>query len=228
MNGRLAALEKDVKEVKTEVHTLTQKQASTETDVVTLRNEIKEVKESVGNSSDSARDGLLSEMKDREERKLNVIVNGLKESSAVEKTQVQEEENALLSGLFQEMQMNVEPTENIKFKTRLGAKQPNKQRPFLVKFRDQRTRDNVLQNAQRITSPGIRIRPDLTKLQREEDERFKRKIDVDNMDEPSDESGDFRWKVVGPPGGLRKVKTRNIQEWEQAHQRREERREKRE
>ena len=35
-----------------------------------------------------------------------------------------------------------------------------------------------------------------------------------------DDSGDFRWKLAGPPGNLRKVKVRNIQEWEQAQQRR--------
>ena len=229
LNGRLAKLEKEVKDVKTDVETLNEKHDSTGQEVADLRNELKEVKKSVEKASASDQGDVLSEMKDREARKLNVIINGLKESTATEKTQVQEEENVLLNGLFGNMQMNVATTtENIKFKTRLGAKQPNKQRPFLVKFRDQRTRDDVLRNARRITTSGIRIKPDLTKLQREEDEKFKKKVDEDNNDEPSDESGDFRWKVVGPPGDLRKVKTRDIQEWQQAHQRREERREQRE
>ena len=45
---------------------------------------------------------------------------------------------------------------------------------------------------------------------------FKKVIDEENQSNPKDESGDFRWKVAGPPGNLRKVKIRNIQEWEEA------------
>ena len=60
----------------------------------------------------------------------------------------------------------------------------------------------------------------LKKKQRDEDEKFKRKLDEENEAEPKDESGDFRWKVAGPPGNLRKVKFRNIQQWEEEQQRR--------
>ena len=67
---------------------------------------------------------------------------------------------------------------------------------------------------------GIRLKPDLTKKERDEDEKFKRMLDEENRAEPKDDSGDFRWKLAGPPGNLRKVKVRNIQEWEQAQQRR--------
>ena len=63
-------------------------------------------------------------------------------------------------------------------------------------------------------------KPDLTKKQRDEDEKFIRSLDEENESEPKDDLGDFRWKLAGPPGNLRKVKMRNIQEWEQAQERR--------
>ena len=118
------------------------------------------------------------------------------------------------------MQMNPNISDSIKFKTRLGVKQAGKQRPFLVKFRNVRTRDDVLQNARKITDSGVRMKPDLTKMGREEDENFKKKVDTENEAKPEDDSGDFRWKVAGPPGNLRKVKVRDIKEWEAAQQRR--------
>ena len=164
----------------------------------------------------------MSEIKDREERKHNVIVNGLKESTAVEKAEVQAEENDHLNKLFTDMQLNPETTsQRIKFKTRLGAKQPGKPRPLLLKFHDIHTRDSVLQNGRKVLTSKIRVKPDLTKRERDEDEKFKKKVDEENESKPADDSGDYRWKVAGPPGHLRKVKVRNVTEWEQEQQRRE-------
>jgi hypothetical protein len=142
-----------------------------------------------------------------------VIVLGIKESSSTEKAVIHAEENDLLDKLFSDMEINQTSTsDSIKFKARLGLKEPGKQRPFLLKFHDVRVRDNVLRNAAKITTRGVRVKPDLTKKQREEDEEFKKKVDDENESKPNDESGDYRWKIAGPPGNLRKVKVRNIQE----------------
>jgi peptidoglycan hydrolase CwlO-like protein len=176
LNGRLAKLETDVKTVQDNVETLNTNQESTDETVSQLRADFNEFKGSFDNvATEEEKVNVLTEMKDREEKKLNVIINGVKESSATEKTEVQAEENTLLDKLFNDMQLNPATTsENIHFKTRLGSKQPGRERPFLVKFRDRRTRDDVLRNARKITTPGVRIKPDLTKLQRQEDEKFKK------------------------------------------------------
>ena len=229
LNGRLAKLEKDVSEVQSTVDDLSTKQESTEKTVSTLRQDFDSFKQTVTNDSAAEKVDVLTEMKDREDRKHNVIVNGLKESSATEKDAVHAEENALLDKVFTDMQMDATTTStNIHFKTRLGAKQPGKQRPYLLKFRDQRTRDDVLRNAKKVLASGVRIKPDLTKIQREEDAKFKKTIDEENNAKPEDESGEYRWKVAGPPGNLRKLKVRNVQEWEEEARRRREEREGRE
>ena len=64
------------------------------------------------------------------------------------------------------------------------------------------------------------MKPDLTRKERDEDVRFKQMLDEENRTEPKDDSGDFRWKLAGPPGNLRKIKVRDIREWEQAQERR--------
>ena len=228
LNGRLAKLETDVKAVQDTVETLTSSQESSEEKVTKLRSDFDEFKGKFNNVStpDEEKVSVLTEIKDRDERKFNLIVNGVKESNATEKPEVQQEENELLNQLFSDMQMNAETTsDNIQFKTRLGTKQAGRNRPFLLKFRDQRTRNDVLRNARKVLESGIRVRPDLTKLQRQEDEKFRKTVDEENSVNPEDDSGEYRWKVAGPPGNLRKIKVRNIQEWEEEAERRRERRE---
>ena len=140
----------------------------------------------------------------------------MKEPDATEKQEIHRQENEQLSVLFHEMQVDAERVlEGVKFKSRLGSKQAGKHRPFLVKFHDRRVREEVMRKAKNVRA-GIRMKPDLTKKERDEDEKFKRTLDEENRAEPKDDSGDFRWKLAGPPGNLRKVKVRNIQEWEQA------------
>ena len=220
LNGRVAKLEKDVGAVKDDVKSLQEQQENTDNELVQLRKDLKEVKNSAASKADTEQSDLLTEMKDREERKCNIIIHGMVEPDVTEKEEVHRLENDELRSIFQEMQADAERVLNsIKFKSRLGAKQPGKQRPFLVKFHDRRVQEEVMRKTK--NSPdGIRIKPDLTKKQRDEDEKFKRSLDEENQSEPKDDSGDFRWKLAGPPGNLRKVKMRNIQEWEQAQQRR--------
>ena len=220
LNGRIAKLEKDVGAVKDDVKTLQEHQIDTDNDIIQLRKDLKEVKNSAATKADSEQTDILSEMKDREDRKCNIIIHGMIEPTATEKEEVHRMENDSLRSIFQEMQTDTEQALNaIKFKSRLGAKQPGKHRPFLVKFHDRRVQQQVMQKTMNAPE-GIRIKPDLTKKQREEDDKFKRSLDEENQSEPKDDSGDFRWKLAGPPGNLRKVKTRDIQEWEEAQQRR--------
>ena len=221
LNGRLAKIESDVKSVQDNVVTLDTRQTETDETVKKLRTDVDALKRSAKESCEEEKVDVLSEMKDREERKHNVIVNGLSESNASDRAESQEAENAMLTDLFNKMGMNAESTNgNVKFKTRLGAKGPGRKRPFLIKFHDQRVRNEVLRKAKEITASGIRIRPDLTRLQRQEDEKLRKAVDDENNSKPKDESGEYRLKVAGPPGNLRKIKTRNIQEWEAEAERR--------
>ena len=220
LNGRVAKLEKDVGAVKDDVKTLQEQQENTDNEITQLRKDLKEVKNSAATKANTEQSDVLSEMKDRDERKCNIIIHGMKESNASEKEDVHRQENEQLHSIFHDMQADADrAVDGIKFRSRLGAKQPGKHRPFLVKFHDHRVKEEVMRKTKNAPE-GIRIKPDLTKKQREEDEKFKRSLDEENKAEPKDESGDFRWKLAGPPGNLRKIKTRNIQEWEDAQLRR--------
>ena len=218
LNGRLATVEKDLKEVKHELGEVKAKQSDTDLEVANLRKDVAQVRKSTSENSAKMSAEVLTEMKDREDRKHNVIILGLKESpSSTNPTEMQAAENDLLNKLFSDMELPADTSEKIKFRTRLGKVEAGRgPRPFLVKFQEISVREDVLKRSRKVTKTGIRIKPDLTKMEREQDEQFKKTIDEENQSDLKDESGDFRWKVAGPPGNLRKVKMRNIQEWEEA------------
>ena len=58
------------------------------------------------------------------------------------------------------------------------------------------------------SDPGMKIKPDLTELQRDEDKQLLSEIDRLNNANPTDEFGPFYWKPAGRPGFLRKVKVK--------------------
>ena len=180
LNGRVAKLEKEVGAVKDDVRTLQEHQQDTDNEITQLRNDLKEVKSSTATKADTEQSDILSEMKDRDERKCNIIIHGMKESDATEKEEVHQHENDQLRDIFHGMQTDVEQAlDDIRFKSRLGSKQPGKHRPFLVKFHDCRAREQVMRKAKDAPA-GIRMKPDLTKKERDEDEKFKRSLDEEN------------------------------------------------
>ena len=136
LNGRLATVEKDLKEVKHELGEVKSKQSDTDLEVANLRKDVAQVRKSTSENSAKMSAEVLTEMKDREDRKHNVIILGLKESpDSTNTTEIQAAENDLLGKLFSDMELPAETSENITFRTRLGKVEAGRSpRLFLDKF----------------------------------------------------------------------------------------------
>ena len=67
---------------------------------------------------------------------------------------------------------------------------------------------------------SVCLRPDLTAMEREEDKAYRTETDKLNAQSPTDIQGNFRWKVAGPPGRLRRIKERDITKWQQEQEKR--------
>ena len=80
LNVRLDTVEKDLKEVKHELGEVKSKQSDTDLEVANLRKDVAQVRKSTSENSAKMSAEVLTEMKDREDRKHNVIILGLKES----------------------------------------------------------------------------------------------------------------------------------------------------
>ena len=102
----------------------------------------------------------------------------------------------------------------VKFVNRVGEKpKDGKPRPMIIGFRDISIRDDILKNAFKLknsTFSHVRVVPDLTKMQRtEEQELFEEAGNRnENMTEP--DSLNFEWRVVGQKGAKRLQKVRKL------------------
>ena len=166
----------------------------------------------------------MAEMNQRELRRNNIIVHGLPEPEVSEagssKEEIQAKERENLDNLFDSLRMADEVKESVKFRRRIGEKVANKTRPFLIGFQTSNDRDQFMETATKSADKRISFKPDLTKMQREENMKLRNEVQNLNNAKPSDESGDYRWKVAGPPELLRKVKVRDIDKWEEEEARR--------
>ena len=141
-------------------------------------------------------------MNNRETRKCNLVLHGLPEPEmlgAASKEAIYAEEKENLNGLLTKMSLNVDEVNgSIKFRKRLGEKQLNKSRPLLIGFTGSDKRSDVMTASKTANIRNISFKPDLTKMQREENTKLVLEVQELNAKKPSDDSGDYRWKLVGP------------------------------
>ena len=168
-------------------------------------------------STENTKASVMSEVNQREMRKTNLVVHGLKEpevGAAAHRDVIQEKEKECLDSLLDFMKLTTaEVNKDIKFRRRLGEKKDNKPRPLLIGFKNTSWRNLVMETSFKTKNLRVSFTADLTKMQREDNVKLRKEVEQLNADEPSDESGDYRWKVVGPPEMLRKAKTRDLVEW---------------
>ena len=228
LNGRLAAVEKELKTVKTDIVEVKQKQSTTDKKVDTVEKDVQEIKKIVKSNTENTKTSIMSEVNQREMRKTNLIVHGLKEpevDAAAHRDVIQEKEKEGLNSLFDSMTLkSAEVNKDIKFRRRLGEKKDNKPRPLLIGFKNISERNLVMETSFKTKNLRVSFTADLTKMQREDNDKLRKEVEQLNGDEPSDESGDYRWKVVGPPEMLRKAKTRDLVEWKRKEDARNQRR----
>ena len=98
----MAKLEKDVKEVQNKVTDIQTMQETTDGVVAELQTSVTEVKKSVTENSATIQNEILAEIKDREERKHNIVIHGIPESAKAEKEEIQAEEDESLKKMFLE------------------------------------------------------------------------------------------------------------------------------
>ena len=219
LNGRMAALEKDLADVKKDITEVKDKQTNSDKALETVEKDVQTLKQKVDSGTSNTKASVMSEVNQREMRKNNLIIHGLQESDlqgAASRDVIVAEETVNLNGLLTSMSLNAtEISKTIKFRKRLGEKKPNKPRPLLLGFNNSGKRNLVMETANGAKLPNLGFKSDLTKMQREENSKLISEVQDLNKKRPSDDSGDYRWKLVGPPEMLRKAKVRDITKWEE-------------
>ena len=158
---------------------------------------------------------LRAEWRERESKKRNIVVHNLMEADPAIKSgdDRSKADNLLLTKVLEEMECSVHPVTDIKFFFRLGSKseKENKPRPLLVGLTTTEKKTFILDkvySSNRTPSEYISVVPDLTKLQRQEEEELRAEAMDKNYKMPPEDFFIWEWRVRGLKGEKVLVKVR--------------------
>ncbi len=153
---------------------------------------------------------ILEELRERDMRKLNVVLHkvGECENEKAGGKEKKEWDLASCDNIFSEMKTNYS-RRDIKFLRRIGEKS-NTARPLVVGLFTEQAKKTLLDGARKLKDTffkDVQIVPDLTKIQREEEEKMRRKAEELNEKLTDDDRAkNLEWMVVGQKGEKRLIK----------------------
>lgn len=136
----------------------------------------------------------VTEMEDRERRKSNLVIFGLKESGTDRKTS-QEQDRVTFEKLCRDLKEVVE----VKNSFRLGSKSDNKIRPLKVTLESESCRNKILLRSKHLRDfkqyEGLYIKRDMTPLEREEDKQLREERDSRRKEDEKKGIRDKIWVI---------------------------------
>jgi len=179
-------------------------------EIRTLREEIDKKNDQLEKRVTSGEDNILEEMNDRERRRKNVVMYGVKESDKAEGRQRLEDDKREINNIFTVLDVNLSVEDDAEFCRRIGPRGENA-RPLVCGFYTEWGKNTLLKYAKRLEGTElstISIAPDLTRQQRKaemelEQEAIRKNEELDD----EDRSKNLEWQVVGRKGQRRLIKT---------------------
>ena len=172
-----------------------------------------QAKKDVSNAKEDVAKVIFDEMREREDRKLNIILHNVGEAGdvTVEQEKMWDEES--FDNVMQAIQVSARFRDCATFSRRLGAKVGERARPLLVGLNREDTRTQILLKSKKLSAATPELRlvsvvPDLTKRQREADEEVRKEAEKKNRDDLTTEEREknVRWVAVGRKGAKKLVK----------------------
>ena len=164
-------------------------------------------------NTNNVKAAVMHEADQRLNNRKKVVLYGVTESSAANASDRIRHDKQELSKVLSIIGASEEIQEDGALRvTRVGKSDPTNPRPLRVELKSEIQRDELLDKARilRDDDHSVRMKPDLTKMQRDQDKALRKEVDDLNKAKPSDGDGPFHWRVGGPPGQLRKTKVRGV------------------
>lgn len=154
----------------------------------------------------------VEEVQDKESRRKNVIVYRAEESNSDNyRDRLKHDQDLVLRLIHYINNSNLNDIDNDKFNiVRLGKREEGKVRPLLIQFSEILHKNVLMENTYKLkdAEPLLKsmiVTHDLTKIERDE---CKKLVEEAKMRENADSSGEWLYRVRGPPGKMRIVKLR--------------------
>lgn len=220
---RLTNLEKTVNKLQETVASNTETISTNKAAIEKVEKRMDKIEETVNNiqaaNKDDSTASVFKELRERENKKLNIIIHNLMEPDP-SLTTGEEKKKAdydLVTAVLKEIDCSINPEVDIKFSTRLGKinESGGKPRPLLIGLTKAETRSEVLEKIRachRKPENFISIVPDLTVQQRKEEDDLRLEADKLNEKLSGDDFLVWEWKVLGSKGEKRLVKVKKRDE----------------
>jgi len=208
---KVKAVEKELENIKTDVKANKEGVKSVEASVDELKRQVEKNKSDIENAVRAAERRMGSEWREREIRKKNVVVHRLPEPGQDLRTadERRQQDMATCEQLFGLINLG-ELANEIKTCRRLGER-GEESRPLIVVLKTEEAKRRLLENAYKLGETEFSestIVPDMTPMQRKEEEEMRSEVDRKNAEEltEDDRSKNLRWILVGAKGEKRLIK----------------------
>ena len=205
LNNKIKLLAKEIEDVKKDIKDLKAGQTETDKNIEDVRSVCNKNTAEIESADKRVKQSIFAELRDREEKKCNVVIHGIPEAedelSGIEK---KEYDVQSILNITDEILPNEKYDKNdFKFVKRLGEKSENP-RPILLGLKNEDSKCLLLRNAKNLKDSvnffEINVVPDLTKQQRLEEVELGQEAARRNAAmEPAD-ALNWEWKLVGPKG----------------------------
>ncbi len=204
MNNQLAAMDAKIERNSEEI-------GSAKREICKMDSGLKRVERKVDEVKNQVEDDIYVELRERESRRLNLIIHGLPEPERArdnrERSDMDKEE---CGRIFRSIEAGIRP-DQIKFCRRLGEKGRDP-RPIAIGLTSEETKRRILdkaRNIQRTKYENVSIVADLTRKQRQEESKMLEEAEKRNRNlTEEDRSKNLKWMVVGRKGEKRMIKER--------------------
>ena len=222
LNKKVIAIEKRMNQLETDVDHNKDEIVAVKETCIELTKELEIVKQTKISEAAPGTDNeaVFKELEERESKKENLIIHNFPEPepSVTRPGDRKNRDNDELVKILQAIRCEVKIDEDVKYTVRIGEKKDNinyqvKPRPMIVGFRNLHLRDEVLRSARNLSKTKYKdnsIGPDLTNKQRQTEAKMRTDAEKLNRDMDSEESLNWEWKVIGPKGQRKLIKTRKI------------------
>ena len=180
---------KDIEMVQKDVNALQEKVEAISTDSITK------------NSSAT----IFNELREREQRKNNIIIYNVPEPTGNNKDERKENDMKNLQSICADINVELNLDEECKFITRLGLYNKERKRPMLVGFHKNDIKTLILRNSNKLHNKreNVKISHDLTNQQRNEEKNLEGEAEAKNEERTEEQRKYFKYQVVGRKGEKR-------------------------
>lgn len=210
LNNKVKALNKDIMDIKKSVKSLQTEQEDLKKEVTVCKENYTKLDTKICNTSKVVKNDVFSELRERDEKKCNVLIYGVPEPVDLESGK-EKKAHDIEWAVDIAHAVNVRVADNdIKFIKRLGDVNTSEAaRPILLGFKDAEKKKELIMNSRGLKDnydyEEIYIAPDLTKQQRDEELELGKEAMRRNAELDEEAALNSEWKVVGMRGEKRLI-----------------------